>query len=114
MLKQVIVVRSDLNLSPGKLAAQVAHASLFSAGNADDAVVERWKAQGSKKVVLVAKNLKHIQQLHEKCKQLGIAHSVISDAGLTELKKGTVTCIGIGPADEKNINKVTGSLPLLK
>ncbi len=112
-LKQVIVVRKDLKLSKGKLAVQVAHASVSSLGNTDNNIVSKWSSTGSKKVVLVVNGVDDIWMLHEKCKKFGISHTVISDAGLTEVPSGTVTCIGIGPDYDEKINKITGSLPLL-
>ena len=51
-LKQVILVRKDLKLSKGKMAAQVAHASLEAAMNSDKDKVNEWKSEGMKKVVL--------------------------------------------------------------
>ncbi len=50
--KQVILVRQDLKLPKGKLAVQVAHASLDAALKSDKKTVEKWKVQGAKKVVL--------------------------------------------------------------
>jgi PTH2 family peptidyl-tRNA hydrolase len=112
-MKQVIVVRKDLKLSRGKLAAQVAHASFSSSQLASRRAVKTWERDGQKKVVLAA-GKQHIMEIKKKCRKLRIPHSLISDAGLTELPSGTVTCLGIGPADDSKIDKLTGSLPLLK
>ena len=114
MMKQVIAIRDDLNLSQGKMAVQAAHASHAAARNAKKEIVKRWEASGEKKIVLKAKNLEELKTLEEKCKKLKLPYALIRDAGLTEVKKGTVTAIGIGPDDEKKIDKVTGSLPLMK
>ncbi|MHA1832288.1 MAG: peptidyl-tRNA hydrolase Pth2 [Candidatus Helarchaeota archaeon] len=114
MYKQVIVVREDLKLSPGKLAAQVAHASIGSWRKAGRLAKSLWRLEGEKKVVLKVKNKNELLELTKKAKKLKLPHVLIRDAGLTEIQGGTVTCLGIGPAKEKNINKVTGSLPLLK
>ena len=111
-MKQVIVVRTDLKLSKGKLAVQCSHASYSSAKKSKE--TSKWEMEGQKKIVLKAKNLDQLIELKEKCVELRLPHALISDAGLTEVKKGTITCLGIGPADEKKIDKVTGSLPLLK
>lgn len=100
-------------MSVGKLAAQVAHASYTSAMRSKS-MLSQWEREGQKKVVLIAKTVDEIIMLAEKCKKLDIPHSVISDAGMTELEPGTITTLGIGPFDEKSIDKVTGSLPLLK
>ena len=113
MYKQVIVIRSDLEMSRGKTAAQSAHASLSAAGNCSKKILAAWEKEGQKKVVLKA-DLKELFQLAEKCKKLRIPFALISDAGLTELEEGTTTALGIGPETEDKINKVTGSLPLLK
>lgn len=112
--KQVIVVRSDLMMSAAKLAVQVAHASFSSAMTAGKKIVSAWEKSGQKKVVLVVKDKKSLLALESKCRELKLSCALISDAGLTELKSGTITCIGIGPDEEKKINKVTGSLPLMK
>jgi len=112
--KQVIVIRSDVEMSPAKLAVQVAHASLGAATRTAKKIFAAWEKEGQKKVVLTVKNKKELLNLEAKCKELNLPCALITDAGLTELPSGTVTCIGIGPDKEEKINKVTGALPLLK
>ncbi len=111
--KQVIVVREDLELSTGKTAAQVAHASLSSYLKAGKLLHDRWEREGAKKVVLTAKSETELKELYEKAKRRGLPCALIRDAGLTEIPAGTITALGIGPEKEELIDKITGSLPLL-
>ena len=113
-VKQVIVVRDDLKLSRGKLAVQVAHASIIGYEKANKEIREIWKSQGQKKIVLKVPDLKTLMEIKEKAEKIGLITGVVVDAGLTEIPPGTVTAIVIGPDDAKKIDKVTGSLPLLK
>jgi len=108
--KQVVVVRRDLGMSPGKLAAQVAHASLGAWKNADKKVRENWDKEGGKKVVLVVDGEKELLELFGKAERARLPKALITDAGHTELEPGTVTCLGIGPAGDVEIDKVTGAL----
>ncbi|RLG60822.1 peptidyl-tRNA hydrolase [Candidatus Geothermarchaeota archaeon] len=115
--KQVIAVREDLKMSIGKLAAQVAHASLSAyeiCMKTKKEWANAWKVSGQAKIVCAVKNLNELKKLAEKSKKLGIPHFVVIDRGLTELPSGTITCIGIGPAPSRVVNKVTGSLRLLR
>jgi len=112
MYKQVLVVRKDLKMGIGKIAAHCAHASLDTALLADGNVLDVWRKEGAKKIVVKASSLKEIQELEKKAKKEKIIHSLIRDAGLTQLKRGTVTVLGIGPAKEKIVDKVTGKLKL--
>ena len=113
MYKQVIAVRTDLKMSKGKTAAQVAHASLEAYRNAKPDVQRAWQDEGSKKVVVRVGTLFEMLELHRKTKSFGIPSSLIKDAGKTELKEGTITCLGMGPDSEEKINKVTGKLKVL-
>ena len=113
MLKQVIIVRKDLDWSKGKLAAHVAHASLEAALSVDRELLEKWRRSGAKKVVLKVKDLKELKKIEKELRKEKISYVKISDAGLTQLRKGTITCIGIGPIEEKRIDKITGDLSLL-
>ena len=113
--KMVIIVRGDIKMSPGKLAAQVAHAAVecaIEAYKSQRPVFNKWRSQGSKKVVLKAKSLEELYELKDKAEKLGIITALISDAGHTELEPGTITCLGIGPGPEQLLNRITGHLPL--
>lgn len=114
MYKQVIVIRSDLKMSKGKVAAQSAHATVSALDKADKKITSVWKREGQKKIVIKVKGEKELLEIANKAKNLKLPYSVISDAGLTELVPGTLTALAIGPDKEEKINKVTGSLPLLK
>jgi PTH2 family peptidyl-tRNA hydrolase len=113
MHKQVIAVRKDLKLDKGKLAVQVAHASLGSYKKSPVAVRESWEREGSKKVVVEAEGLKQLLDLQKKSRALGIPCSLIRDAGRTQLKPGTITCLGMGPDSEERMDRVTGRLKIL-
>jgi PTH2 family peptidyl-tRNA hydrolase len=112
-MKQAIVVRTDLGMGNGKLAAQVAHASLQAVNDADDAARREWQGSGAKKVVLQAGAESDIFELAESAGAKGLPHAVIRDAGHTELEPGTVTALGVGPASDAAVDGVTGSLSLL-
>ncbi len=111
MYKQAIIVRKDLKMSAGKIAAQVAHASVEAWKKADKKTRDTWEREGAKKVVLQAQNEKELLELKKKSGKLPTA--LIRDAGLTEIPPGTTTCLAIGPAREEEIDKLTGSLKLL-
>ncbi|HJW96749.1 MAG TPA: peptidyl-tRNA hydrolase Pth2 [archaeon] len=113
MYKQVIVVRRDIRLEKGKLAVQVAHASLDSYKKSPQVFRDEWESEGSKKVVARAETLKELLDLQKKARSLGLPCSLIRDAGRTQLKPGTITCLGIGPAPESQMDKVTAKLKML-
>jgi PTH2 family peptidyl-tRNA hydrolase len=116
--KQVIVVRTDIKISKGKLAVQVAHAAVTAAFKAY--MDERWRKwfdywwkTGQKKIVVKGGGEKELLMIASEAEKLGLPVSVIRDAGLTELEPGTLTAIGIGPAPSELIDKITGRLKLL-
>ncbi|MEM2918616.1 MAG: peptidyl-tRNA hydrolase Pth2 [Candidatus Altiarchaeota archaeon] len=109
--KQVILVRKDLKLSKGKLAVQVAHASVSAAEKSK--FKNLWLNEGQKKAVLKVENLSELERIYEIAKKENLPVVMIEDAGLTELPKGTKTCIAIGPEEEQKIDKITGKLKLL-
>ncbi len=115
-MKQVIVARTDLGMGKGKLAAQVAHASL---GAAEEAMKKRtewyeeWKSQGQAKVVVRAAGSAELEDLLKQGRALHLPVMLVQDAGLTQLEPGTATCLGIGPAPVDLMDRVTGKLRLL-
>ena len=111
-MKQAIVARTDLGMGRGKLAAQVAHASLSAHESADDSAQSEWKSGGQKKVVLKGSGESQLQELADQARREGLPFSLIRDAGHTQLEPGTVTALAVGPGPENVVDKVTGELSL--
>lgn len=111
-MKQAIVARTDIGMGKGKLAAQVAHASLSAYENTDRRARSDWKGGGQKKVVLKTSGEREIFELADKAEREGLPHAVIRDAGHTQLESGTVTALAVGPARDELVDRVTGDLSL--
>ena len=114
--KMVIVTRSDLKLSPGKLAAQVAHAAVACALDTKKIHSRwfyNWQIEGAKKAILKVDSEKDFYPLKKKAEELKIIAYIITDAGQTEIPEGTKTVLGIGPAPNNIIDQVTGNLHIL-
>jgi len=111
-MKQAIVARTDIGMGQGKLAAQVAHASLSAYEDTDQRTRKAWKGKGQKKVVLKASGESALFELADVAEREGLPHAVVRDAGHTQLDSGTVTALAVGPGDEAVVDKVTGDLSL--
>ena len=115
VIKQVIVVRTDLDMGKGKIAAQVGHACVLGAEHVrksnPDWFSEWWG--GQEKVVLKVLNLKELEHVKQDAIEFSLPWSEVTDAGHTQIAPGTTTCISIGPAPEEKIDKITGDLKLL-
>ena len=114
-IKQVIVVRTDIGMGKGKIAAQVGHACVLGAENvrkSNPNWFEKWWL-GQEKVVVKVESLKALEDIKRHAIDLNLPWAEVTDAGHTQIAPGTITCISIGPAPESNIDKVTGDLKLL-
>jgi len=136
--KQVIVVRKDLNMRKGKIAAQVAHASMKvlldqmdrtdndltgegrwiltsrSLLTMRDSQMDQWLRGLFTKVVVGVDSEEEMLDIMEKAKERFIFHALITDAGLTEFNGvSTNTCLALGPDYADRIDALTGNLKLL-
>lgn len=126
LVKQVIVVRKDLNMRKGKMIAQGCHCSMkvfFDKGEFYGSTFEitgltepmvKWMKGAFTKVVVGVDSEDAIYQLAEQAQLAGIPHAVIVDSGFTEFHgQKTTTCIAIGPDESEKIDKITGELELI-
>ncbi len=114
VMKLTLVVRADLGMGRGKIAAQAAHAAvaatLASLGTPDFLA---WLRDGQPKVVVRVGSEAELQAIAAQATAAGLPVQVIHDAGRTQVAEGTPTCCAIGPAAESRIDTVTGELALL-
>jgi peptidyl-tRNA hydrolase, PTH2 family len=112
--KLAVVVRTDLGMGRGKIAAQVAHAAvaavLAGLGGGD---LTAWLQEGQPKVVLKVADGAELQEVVRQARAAGLPTELICDAGRTQVSAGTPTCCALGPADSERIDAVTGDLSLL-
>jgi len=112
-MKQVIVVREDLDLSRGKTAAQAAHASLGAYRKVGKDVKRSWEKKGEKKVVVGVEDEEGLLEVKRNAENRNLPTYLVKDAGRTEISKGTTTSLAVGPAENDKIDKVTGHLSLI-
>lgn len=115
-LYQFAIVRGDLEMSSGKLAAQAGHAytdSLFSTLESDPQRVKdyRNKDKGGSKVTLKCKNLNQLLKAYEQLQHEGIICSLIVDQHHIMLPHFTgepiITALGIGPVKQSEVRHIT-------
>jgi PTH2 family peptidyl-tRNA hydrolase len=112
-LKQAIVVRTDLKMGKGKIAAEVAHASLGALKVAERKKVALWEIEGQKKIVVKVGSLQELKSLCKRAGSQGLPCFLVSDAGLTQVESGSETALGIGPDEDGKIDRITKDLKLL-
>lgn len=136
--KQVIVIRKDLNMRKGKLAAQVAHGSMafLTKGGVDDIYgikhknemrfatdwinvdfareIKAWLECSFKKIVCYVETENDILNLFGRACDAGLVAHIVTDSGLTEFHgEETITCVAIGPHEDSRFEGVTDDLPLM-
>lgn len=112
--KLTLVVRADLGMGRGKIAAQAAHAAVAAAlANAGTTDFRAWLRDGQPKVVLRADGEDELHAIAARAAAAGLPVQVIHDAGRTQVAEGTPTCCAIGPAAADRIDAITGELALL-
>lgn len=125
-VKQVIVVRRDLSMRKGKIAAQVAHAAMKflidnnEAERGDEVVVKlspseaTWLSGSFTKIVAGIDSEEALNDLVLQAELLGIEVHTIIDSGRTEFNGiPTLTCAAFGPCEADILDKVTGNLKLI-
>ena len=130
-LKQVLIVRKDLKMRKGKIAAQCAHASMQvflnralepQGLNEYDWMMEvilttdmkDWLEGLHTKICVSVDSEEELLDKYKAAQKAGLPAALITDAGLTEFGGvPTKTVAAIGPADETQINEITGDLSLL-
>lgn len=114
--KLIIVVRTDIKMSKGKVAAQAGHAAVSASEYARKNRPEWWTPwimEGQCKIAVKAKSEHQIIEIERKARNAGLPVALIVDRGLTEIPPNTTTCLGIGPAPANKVDAITGNLSLL-
>jgi PTH2 family peptidyl-tRNA hydrolase len=114
--KQVIIIRSELKMGKGKIAAQAGHAAVSAAEEARKHFIKWWETwfdEGQCKIAVKVNSEQELLQLEDEAKRSKLPHALISDRGLTQLEPGTITCLAIGPAPSNDVDRITGKLALL-
>lgn len=135
--KQVIVMRRDLKMRKGKIAAQAGHACVeavlraltrdgllsrlaftengmaLAADVPQDLPVVRWFADGEAKICVYVDGEEALLALHRRVTEAGYIAALIQDAGCTEFHgQPTFTCLAIEPLPRPVVDPFTGDLPL--
>lgn len=113
--KMILVVRNDLKMGKGKIAAQCSHATLglykkvlYRAPKA----LNRWEMSAQPKVVVKIESEEDMLALQERAKSLKLPTHITIDAGRTQIAPNSRTVMAIlGPVEV--VDEVTGGLKLL-
>jgi peptidyl-tRNA hydrolase, PTH2 family len=114
-MKQIIVMRKDLNMRSGKMIAQGAHASMKATlENLNHPNVKEWLSGAFTKIAVSVDSEEEMFEIMNRAKEAGLITALITDSGKTEFNNiPTNTCIAIGPASHNDLLPITGTLKLL-
>lgn len=130
-VKQIIVVRKDLNMRKGKMIAQGAHASMaavfplygkpmivrllaFAYKVVTNTELRQWLSSSFKKIAVSVDSEDELMSILQQARDAGLDVALITDNGATEFNGvPTRTCIAIGPHFDSKIDSITKHLKLL-
>lgn len=107
------LVRDDLKMSNGKTATQCCHAIEELLQTCDQRLKKPYLQGCRKKVCLKVKDKLEFEWISESCRDKGVPYYIVKDAGLTEVKSGEETVMGIGPIQKSLSSALLGHLKLL-
>ena len=125
-LIEVLVIRMDLKMQKGKVAAQCSHATLAAYQRSQTQSdlsrewLDTWEQNGQTKITLKCDDESQMYidffnfrlQMQKEARKQGLVAQSIIDAGRTQIAAGSRTVLAIGPGPESIINGVTGDLKL--
>ncbi|KAH3685204.1 hypothetical protein WICPIJ_003798 [Wickerhamomyces pijperi] len=115
-----LVIRTDLKMTKGKVAAQCSHATLgayrlMSMENSESEnlpLLRRWERHGQAKITLQCKSKDDLDLLFAKAISLNVNAYMVRDAGRTQIEPGSITVLALGPAPKPVLDQITGDLKL--
>ncbi|EGR28391.1 peptidyl-tRNA hydrolase, putative [Ichthyophthirius multifiliis] len=113
--KMVFLVRMDLKMGVGKIAAQTGHAVLGAYQQLEqtqetESLLSGWEESGCPKIVYKVNSKEQLLELEKKATQQGLNSYVVCDAGKTQVEPGSITVCAIGPGKSELIDKIVGGL----
>lgn len=111
--KMVLVVNGSLKMTTGKIISQCCHACLGVYSKASSKSKKIWERQGQPKIVLKCENEDILFSLEQQAIKHKIPYYIVYDAGLTQVKRDSVTVCALGPAPCQTIDMLTKNLKLL-
>ncbi|KAF8821811.1 putative peptidyl-tRna hydrolase [Cardiosporidium cionae] len=115
-MKLVLIVRNDLNMGKGKIAAQCAHAAVSAYRQAvedESPYLDAWEDSGQAKITLKVEKDDDLQHYKYMAEKQGLPTNIVMDAGRTQIAAGSRTVLSVGPAPASLVDEVCGKLKLL-
>ena len=131
----VLVVRTDLGMTKGKISAQCGHAilgtfkkatALATIDEVREAKLCLWMHNNERKVrytrfvlpkksggpiqIYQVKSEDELRQVHSKAQSISLASHTVRDAGKTQIARGSMTVCGFGPLTEDQMDHFSGLL----
>ncbi|XP_011693768.1 PREDICTED: peptidyl-tRNA hydrolase 2, mitochondrial isoform X1 [Wasmannia auropunctata] len=112
--KLILVIRTDLKMGKGKVAAQCSHAAVaaYKAARKYPKILRAWEESGQAKITLKVDSEAALTEIAKEAKAAGLLSNVVHDAGHTQIPAGSKTVCAVGPGPEELIDQVTGHLKL--
>lgn len=112
-MKQIMVVRNDLKMGKGKIAAQCCHGSLGAYKKTNPEKIRKWENEAYAKVVCKVNSLEELLELKKQAIINKVSYYLVVDAGRTQVPTSTTTVLALGPDEDEILDKITGDLKLL-
>mmetsp|Transcript_46821 Transcript_46821/g.102314 ORF Transcript_46821/g.102314 Transcript_46821/m.102314 type:complete len:186 (+) Transcript_46821:152-709(+) len=106
-MKMALLVRTDLGMQKGKIAAQCGHAVLGAyraAVQQKSHFLRPWEATGAKKIALKMASEEELLEMARRARERSVPHHMVRDAGHTQVAPHTRTVCAIGPAPSTELD----------